>query len=109
MNRVNEIIKYKVDSNIYSFSNIDDILKICELGKNEKLFFGRNSLYKYEKNYFLIFNKTSIKNDKFLKTYVFLSEFCDNYYSTDIYETSIKEKAILIIKDFALQRLNKII
>lgn len=105
----NDIVKYKVDSNIYSFSNIDNILKICELSKKEKLFFGRNSLYKYEKTYFLIFNKTSIKNERFLKTYVFLSEYCDNYYSTDIYETSIKEKANLIIKDFALQRLNKVL
>lgn len=104
----NDIIKYKVDSNIYSFSNIENILKICEISKKEKLFLGRNSLYKYEKNYFLIFNKTSVKNDKFLKTYVFLSEFCDNYYSSDIYETSIKEKSDLIIKDFAMQRLNKI-
>lgn len=105
----NNITKYKVDSNIYSFSNIDKILKICELSKNEKLFLGRNSLYKYEKTYFLIFNKTSVKNDRFLKTYVFLSEYCDNYYSADIYETTIKEKANLIIKDFALQRLNKVL
>lgn len=105
----NNITKYKVDSNIYTFSDIENILKICELSKKEKLFFGRNSLYKYETKYFLIFNKTSIKNDKFLKTFVFLSEFCDDYYSTDIFETSIKEKANLIIKDFAMQRLNKVL
>lgn len=105
----NNIVKYIVDSNIYSFSNLDNILKICDVAKQEKLFFGRNSLYKYENEYYLIFNKTSIKNDRFLKTYVFLSEYCDNYYSTDIYETSLKEKATLIIKDYALQKLNKVI
>lgn len=103
----NNITKYKVDSNIYSFSNLDNILKICDVAKQEKLFFGRNSLYKYENEYYIIFNKTSIKNDRFLKTYVFLSEYCDNYYSADIYEISLKEKATLIIKDYALQRLNK--
>ncbi len=102
------IIKYKVDSYIYSFSSIDTILKLCEQSKKEKLFFGRNSLYKYQNNYFLIFSKNSVKNDKFLKTYVFLSEFCDNYYSLDLYETTLIEKSNLIIKDYALQRLNKI-
>ncbi len=102
------IIKYKVDSYIYSFSSIDTILKLCEQSKKEKLFFGRNSLYKYQNNYFLIFSKNSVKNDKFLKTYVFLSEFCDNYYSLDLYETTLIEKSRLIIKDYALQRLNKI-
>lgn len=102
------IIKYKVDSYIYSFSSIDTILKLCEQSKKEKLFFGRNSLYKYQNNYFLIFSKNSVKNDKFLKTYVFLSEFCDNYYSLDLYETTLIEKSKLIIKDYALQRLNKI-
>lgn len=104
----NNIVNYKVDSNIYSFSSIDHILKLCEIAKKEKLFYGRNSLYQYDNCYFIIFNRTSVKNERFLKTFVFLSEFCDNYYSADIFETSIKEKSKLIIKDYALQRLSKI-
>ncbi len=104
----NNIVKYKVDSNMFSFRSIDSIIELCEISKKEKLFFGRNSLYKYEDMYFLIFNKTSVKNDKFLKTYVFLSEFCENYYSVDLYETLLKEKSKLIIKDYALQKLSKL-
>ena len=56
----------------------------------------------------LIFNKTSIKNSKFVKTYVFLSEYCKNYYAYDLYETSIKERAKMIIENNALQKLSKI-
>ena len=101
-------IKYTVDSNIYSFYNINDIIELCEKAKKEKLFFGKNSLYKFNNEYFLIFNKTSIKNSKFVKTYVFLSEYCKNYYAYDLYETSIKERAKMIIENNALQKLSKI-
>lgn len=103
-----KFIKYTVDSNVYSFKNLDNILKLCEISKKEKLFFGKNSMYKYNTTYFLVFNKSSIKNPKFLKTYVFLSEFCENYYSYELFETVIKERAKLIIENNALQKLNKI-
>ncbi|MDD3303458.1 MAG: adaptor protein MecA [Clostridia bacterium] len=105
---LNSNTKYTVDSNIYSFQNIDNILTICEKAKSEKLFFGKNSLYKLEDVYYLVFSKSSIKNSKFLKTYVFLSEFCNDYYSYDLYETCIKEKAKLIIENNALQKLKLI-
>ncbi|CCY70971.1 negative regulator of genetic competence sporulation and motility [Clostridium sp. CAG:921] len=101
-------IKYTVDSNVYSFYNINDIIELCEKAKKEKLFFGKNSLYKFNNEYFLIFSKTSIKNSKFVKTYVFLSEYCKNYYAYDLYETSIKERAKMIIENNALQKLSKI-
>lgn len=101
-------IKYKVDSNIYSFSTIDTILQLCKVGKQEQLFFGKNSLYKYENRYFLIFSKSSVKNIKFLKTYVFLSEFCNEYYFVDMIDIAIKERAKLIIENNALQKLNKL-
>ena len=102
------IFDYKVDSNIYKFSNIDNLLNLCTIAKSEKLFFGKNSLYQYKDSYFLIFNKTSIKNKKFLKTFVFLSEYCNEYYSYDIFETSLKEKSKLIIENNAMQKLSKI-
>ncbi|MEG0872740.1 MAG: adaptor protein MecA [Clostridia bacterium] len=101
-------IDYKVDSFVYSFSSIDDILDMCNVAKSEKLFFGKNSLYKYIDTYFLVFSKSSIKNKKFIKTFVFLSEFCKQYYSYDIFGISIKEKSKLIIEDKALQKLTKI-
>ena len=106
--KTNKITRYKVDSNVFSFNSIDDILDLCTIAKKENLYFGRNSLYKYNDTYFLIFTKNSIKNKKFLKTYVILSEFCNTYYSYDIYEVSIKEKSKLIIKNNALQKLNNI-
>lgn len=99
--------EYKVDSNIYLFKSIEHILNLCEVSKKEKLFFGKNSLYKYNNSYFIIFSKSSIKNKKFLKTFVFLSEYCNSYYAYDILETSIKEKSKLIVENNALQTLGK--
>lgn len=106
----NNIIKqnYKVDSNIYSFSSLDLILELCNILKKEKMFCGKNSLYKYNNTYFLIFSPSTIKNPKFLKTFVPISEFCTDYYSQDIFSTSIKEKSQLIFINNALQQLIKI-
>lgn len=100
--------KYTVDSNIYEFSSLEDVLALCEVAKSERIFFGKNSLYKQNSKYYLIFSKFSIKNPKFLKTYVFLSEYCKNYYVYDLYETSIKERSQLIIENNALQTLSKL-
>ena len=100
--------KYSVNSYIYSFKKIDDILELCQKSKEENLFFGKNSLYKYEDTYFVIFSKPTIKNRKFLKTIVFLSEYCLEYYSYDLFEISITEKAKLILKNTALQKLTEI-
>lgn len=100
--------KYRIDSNIFSFNSIDNILEICSKSKKENLFFGRNSLYKYNNTYYVIFSKATIKNRKFVKTYVFLSEYCNDYYSYDLFEISIIEKSKLIIKNNALQKLSEI-
>ena len=99
---------YTIDSFVYIFKSLDTILNMCDKTKNEKLFFGKNSLYKYEDFYFLTFSKSSIKNKKFIKTFVFLSEYCENYYSDDIFGIAIKEKSKLIIENNALQNLIKI-
>lgn len=98
--------KYGVDGYIYSFSDIENILNLCSKAQSEDLFFGRNSLYKFEDTYFIIFSKATIKNKKFLKTYVFLSEYCKEYFSYDLFETLIIEKSKLIIKNNALQKLS---
>ncbi len=107
--RINsQINTYKVDSYIYSFKSIDNILSLCEDAKKEQLFFGKNSLYKYKDMYFIIFANSSIKNKKFLKTFVFLSEYCEDYYSYDMLCSAIKEKSKLIISNNALQSLSKL-
>ena len=106
--KAKNIQNYKISSYIYSFNSINDILDICTKAKNENLFFGKNSLYLYNGTYFLIFSTSSIKNSKFKKTFVFLSEYCQNYSSYDMLAVSIKEKSKLVIENNALQKLSTI-
>ena len=101
-------INYKVDSNIYAFSSMDSILDMCSISKQESLFFGKNSLYQYNNQYYIVFSNSATKNKKFLKTFVILSEYCTQYYSLDLFSTAIKEKSKLIIENKALQTLSKI-
>lgn len=101
-------LNYTIDSFVYMFNSLETILEMCDKTKKEKLFFGKNSLYKYENTYFLVFSKSSVKNKKFIKTFVFLSEYCSTYYSYDIFGISIKEKSKLILENNALQKLIKI-
>lgn len=104
----NNNFNYKVNSYIYSFDNIDTIIEMCQKSQNEDVYYGRNSLYKYDDTYHVIFSKSTVKNKKFLKTFVFLSEYCKNYYSSKLFEISLIEKSTLIIKNNALQKLSKI-
>jgi len=96
---------YKTYSNVFIFSSMDIILELCLKIKTQNLFFGRNSLYKLDNNYILIFTKSAIKNKKFIKTFSFISEYSSNYLYEPLFETSIKEKAQIIIKNNAIQKL----
>ena len=104
----NSQTEYTVASTIYKFKNIDTVLELASKLKTEKAFMGTNSLYKYEDSYFVVFSNTSIKNAKFIKTFVILSEYAQQYYATDMYKTLIQEKCKLIIEKKALQTLSKI-
>ncbi|MDF2865832.1 MAG: negative regulator of tic competence, sporulation and motility [Clostridia bacterium] len=97
-----------INSNIFSFESLDNILDMCDILKGTKSFLGKNSLYKLDSKYFLIFSKYSIKNTKFLKTYSIINEFCLNNYESELYEISLKEKSQLIISNKALQSLAKL-
>lgn len=99
---------YTVASSIYKFSSLDSIFDLSNKIKEESVFMGTNSLYKYNENYFLVFGNASIKNKKFIKTFALLSEYSSEYYATDLYKTLINEKSQLIIKGKALQQLTKI-
>lgn len=101
-------IKYKIDTTMYSFTSLDNILNMCEVLKKGKFYYGKNSLYKYANEYFLIFEKSSIKNEKFIKTFSIISEYCQGYYSYGLFDVSVKENCKLIIEDKALQKLLKI-
>jgi len=100
--------EYTVASCIYKFNNLDKILDLANKLKLENAFMGTNSLYKYEDSYFLVFSNSSIKNVKFIKTFVILSEYCQQYYAADMYKTLVQEKSKLIIDKKALQKLSKI-
>ena len=99
---------YSVASSIYKFNSLDDILEMCDKIKSEEAFVGTNSLYKNDSCYFLVFENSTVKNVKFLKSFVILSEFCSSYYSTGLYKTLISEKSELIISKKAIQKLCKI-
>ncbi len=97
-----------ISSNIFSFESLDNILDMCDILKGTNSFLGKNSLYKLDSKYFLIFSKYSIRNTKFLKTYSIINEFCLNNYESELYEISLKEKSQLIISNKALQSLAKL-
>lgn len=100
--------EYTVASCIYKFNTLDRILDLSSKLKLEKAFMGTNTLYRYEDSYFIVFSPSSIKNAKFIKTFVILSEYCEQYYAADMYRTLVKEKSKLIIEKKALQTLSKI-
>lgn len=96
---------YRIDSRLYEFSSLDIILDFCKISKDENLFFGKNTLYKYDDKFFILFSDSAIKNKKFIKTYVMLSEYCSRYFSYDIFYTTIIEKGKIVIANRALQKL----
>lgn len=100
-------IDYRVDSTLYAFNSMKTLLDACAIFKKENLYFGKNSLYRYQNKYFILFEKSTINNKKFIKTFSVISEFCEKYYSEDLFDISVKENSKLIIKDNALQKLNK--
>ncbi|MBO5477000.1 MAG: adaptor protein MecA [Clostridia bacterium] len=106
--RKNPKVLYKIDSHLFEFSSLDVILDFCKIAKEENLFFGKNTLYKYNDKYFILFSETAVKNKKFIKTYVMLSEYCSRYFSYDLFYTTIKEKGLEVIANRAIQKLMKI-
>jgi len=99
---------YKIDSHLYEFNSIDDILEFCNTSKSENLFFGQNTLYQYKDKYYILFSDSAIKNKKFIKTYVIMSEYCSRYFTYDIFYTTIVEKAKKVIPNRALQKMIKL-
>lgn len=109
-NKKNNSSKLKISNNVYYFSSIDKILDFCSIAHKEGAFLGRNSLYKYENSYFLIFNDTTLRNKNFIKTYSLLSEYCDELFSFRLIKPCIEEKCMLITQNVALQKIiNKMI
>lgn len=98
----------RLDSQLFEFSSLERILEFCQITKKENLYFGKNSLYKYDDRYFILFSDSSIRNKKFQKTHTMLTEYSSRYFSYDLFYTAIIEKSDVIIKNLALQKLRKI-
>lgn len=98
----------RLDYRLFEFKSLDRILDFCETTKDENLYFGTNSLYKYNEKYFILFGKAVLRNKKFVKTCAMLSEYSTRYFSYDLYYTAITEKSELMIKNRALQKLSTI-
>lgn len=96
---------YRIDSRLFEFNSLDTILDFCKIAKDENLFFGKNSLYKYEDKYFILFSDNAIKNKKFIKTFVMISEYTSRYFSYDLYYKTLTEKGKIIVANRALQKL----
>lgn len=96
-----------IGTSVFMFSSIEKLLELCATIKGSNIFLGRNSLYRFNGNYFVIFNDSSIRNKKFMQTFSVLSEYCDEYYSYDMFRTYVKEKSEIVIKAYALQKLIK--
>ena len=99
---------YYSNFNIYEFDTLDTLINLSKILKKNSCYLGKNSIYKYNNLYYLIFNSTSTKNVKFTKTASLLNEYCTNMYENGIYETSLKEKATLILENRAIQKLIKV-
>ena len=90
---------------MYTFTNLDDICFTAHhIGH---LYFGQNSLYKYNDKYFLILhaNKNSATSPSMLVG--MLDEFGQRGHSSDLNEMFLVEHGKLMIKDNALDVLAK--
>ena len=71
-------LSYKIDSNIFEFDNLTNLLRVITLLPSIKL--NDVTLYYYSKKYFLIFLNTLTNTSKFIKHFIVLSEYCNNIY-----------------------------
>lgn len=97
---------YYTNANIYKFSNFQTLIEFSKKAISSNAFCGINKLYKYNSSYFLVFKYSTIKNKSFFKTFILLSEFCNNtYIYKDIFNTLIDENCKIIFKSNAIQKL----
>lgn len=73
---------YKISSNIFEFSTIKNLISTVNILPKKHM--NDVSLYFYNKKYYLIFSTSIIKNSDFTKTFLVLSEFCDNFYKSKL-------------------------
>lgn len=69
---------YKIDSNIFEFDNLANLTTVINLLPSINI--NDVALYYYKQKYYLIFSNTITKTAKFIKCFIVLSEYCNNFY-----------------------------
>ncbi len=100
-------LEYYSGFSIFEFKSLSDVINLAKILSAEKCYIGKNSLYKYNDKYFIIFSSYTIKQQKFIKTASLINEYSENMYESGIFEVSLKEKSKLIIENKALKTLVK--
>jgi adapter protein MecA 1/2 len=90
---------------IYSFEDFEDLCALCE--KNQSLYVEKSSLYKLADKYYLVMVKNSFDHIEFDSFEIILSEFGTKVENTNFYEGYLNEYGTIIIKDNAIQIINK--
>lgn len=70
---------YKINSNIFEFNNINNLILVIKLLPNT---IHDVCLYYYREKYYLIFSNSIIKTSNFTKYFLILSEYCNNIYKS---------------------------
>ena len=98
---------FRITSNIYEFKELENLLMFSKF-VNRNIYFGINSLFLYNDSYYIVFSNSTIKNPKFVKSFLLTSEYCDNYYKKQSLLNLINEYGTCIIEKNAITTLSKI-
>lgn len=91
----------------FVFKNFDLFLNAAKMIIENKLYIGKNSLYKYNNKFYLIFSRTTSRFKKFSSCYQILSEYGEISKGSWLFEAMIKEKGKLVFETNAIQELSK--
>jgi adapter protein MecA 1/2 len=109
--------EFKINDNIfiYKFKSFDDLCGlVCYLRQYNPLilnYFKKSKLYKYNSNYYFIFNNTNFELDipeikKIHCMFLEFSEYISNY-NSKLFERKLIEYGNLIISENAVKLINK--
>jgi len=90
---------------MYEFKEFDDVVQVAHA--IQPMYIGENSLYKYDKRYFLILHKNQKAKVKPEAVIGMLDEFGKSYRATSLSEMFLKEHGKCIIQTHAIDILAK--
>ncbi len=92
---------------MYEFKDLDDVARAAHAV--ESIYIGDNSLYKYDKRYFLVLNKNQRAKVKPEAVVGIMDEFGKSYRATTLNEMFLKEHGKCLIQTHAIDVLAKYI